>query len=191
MSCGVVLPPSPRNQQAAVQTGRLTSPPVTEFTAQHGKIPTKTRSPPLLQPDADFGTLWAGSPLERTALKAPTAPGGGGGVPPNTLSSAPRGCGCEQPHLCGALRARLCCLRQPEITQEQAPQTQDYFAVTLPTLPWESPNCRKAICLGHRLSPMGTPTPEQVGHPGAPPASTGWAGFATHQPCQKAKPKVL
>lgn len=58
--------------------GRLTSLAVTEFTARHGKIPTKLRSPPLLQADAEFWHPPGWQPLGRTALVAVPAPEGRG-----------------------------------------------------------------------------------------------------------------
>lgn len=39
--------------------------PVTKFRAQHGKLPTKMRSPPLLQPDAELWHPPGWQPLDK------------------------------------------------------------------------------------------------------------------------------
>lgn len=70
MSHGAAAPPGSscgRRGTAAGQGGSLTSLPVTEFTARHGKIPTKLSSPPLLQPDAEFWHRPGWQPLGRAA----------------------------------------------------------------------------------------------------------------------------
>lgn len=91
-SCG-------RRGHAAGQGGRLTSLPVTEFTARHGKIPTKLSSPPLLQPDAEFWHPPGWQPLGRAALVAAQAREGGGLCPPHSRIAAPRSRRCKRPQL--------------------------------------------------------------------------------------------
>lgn len=75
--------------------GGLTSLPVTEFTAPHGKIATKLSSPPLLQADAEF---WH-PPGWQDRPGGSASSGGRGAVPTHSRTAAPRGCRCKHPHL--------------------------------------------------------------------------------------------
>lgn len=79
MSHGAAAPPSPgtscgRHRQAAAQGGRLTSPPVTEFAARHGKIPHQDEIPTLIATrcrdlaSSGLAAPWRGPPRRHRQL---------------------------------------------------------------------------------------------------------------------------
>lgn len=114
-----------RDRQGGRQGGRVTSLAVTEFTARHGKIPTKPSSPPLLHPDAEFWHPPGWQPLGTAALAVVPAPGEGA-VPTHGRTAAPGGCRCQDPQLPGALAALSWAVPSPEqaeITQGSSPNT--------------------------------------------------------------------
>lgn len=151
---GCLSPPLPGNKLRAAQGGRLTSSLVTELAAQDGKIPSRTRSPPLMQADA---VLWHPPGWQPLGEDLPGGTASSGGATPIPRTRHPAAVGAKQPSLFDTQRVQLLYLRPHPFPSSQrqstkAFQTLDYFVLTPPDAAPAEPELQGSSCPRLRLA---------------------------------------